>query len=482
MAYNVENLFDIDGVSAYEDYVATEYGATEMLSKLDGIVEVLGKINDGKGPDILVFNEIELDQTPESSVEDIGAWLDGHAGREVRDLLLTGEGGSSGLAGVPAHVWLAKAIEDAGLGRYHVAVTDEKPGVYEDGRQIGVRNVIFSRYPITSVKTHRTRSARAILEAVLDVEGAPLTVFANHWKSGAGDPESEKIRFDNAQTLRKRLDQIFQENPLADVVVAGDLNSHYNQGRRYREMRKTGINDVLGSQGNELVIRGKDRDLYNLWFELPSDRRGSDIYRNEWGTLMHIILSRGLYDQAGLQYVDNSFSVVAIPDLNADDFGRPIRWNPLGGGYSDHFPLLAKFRRVRGEGAPQWMPLNRPSQGEETSEPRRVDFASVEILKSARDASKLPEGTDLQDGSFNGRVFKVTSPTEIDKRGVVRVQVGGKTFELYSHDEKVREEYKKRAAKDGQLTFYGELSIFKKRWQFLIHGKEWLVPTGSGKH
>ena len=44
-----------------------------------------------------------------------------------------------------------------------------------------------------------------------------------------------------------------------DLVVAGDLNSHYNQKQRYREMRTTGINDILGSQGNELAVRGTDR-------------------------------------------------------------------------------------------------------------------------------------------------------------------------------------------------------------------------------
>lgn len=83
----------------------------------------------------------------------------------------------------------------------------------------------------------------------------------------------------NATTLRTRLDELLATDPNADFIVAGDLNSHYNQKQRYRAMGTTAINDVLGSQGNELNLRGKDRDLYNLWFELPSDQRGSDIYK-----------------------------------------------------------------------------------------------------------------------------------------------------------------------------------------------------------
>ena len=70
-------------------------------------------------------------------------------------------------------------------------------------------------------------------------------------------------------------------------------------------MKTTGLNDVLRSQGNELAVRGPQRDLYNLWFELPAPERGSDTYRGEWGTLMHLIISRGLYDFRGVQYVDN---------------------------------------------------------------------------------------------------------------------------------------------------------------------------------
>ena len=481
VTYNVENLFDVDGLSAYSDYQSENYGPREMLLKLQGIVRVLGTVSSSwggrqrTGPDVIVFNEIEIDQTPESRVEDLGAWLDAHAGKSVESLL-GGESLDEGLRGLPANVWLAKALEDGGLGRYEVAETDEGPGVYEDGRPIGVRNVIFSRFPIKDIRTHRTLNARAILEVRIDVEGYPLIVFGNHWKSGAGDLAAESIRIENARTLRGRLDEIFAENPMADVVVAGDLNSHYNQGRRYREMRRTGIEDVLGSQGNEIALRGQERDLYNLWFEVPSDKRGSDIYQNEWGTLMHIIVSRGLYDRMGIQYVDNSFAVLSIPELNMDDFGRPKRWDFLVGGYSDHFPLLARFRVAEQVENPRWMALSRPSRGEMSQEPRRVNFALVDILKNVRDASKLPKGTDLQDGSFNGLVFKVQAPARVDRRGVVLVEVCGKEFELYSSDDEIRRELKARVEQKGELRFYGELGTFRKRWQFLIHGREWLIP------
>ncbi|MEI6035255.1 MAG: endonuclease/exonuclease/phosphatase family protein [Verrucomicrobiae bacterium] len=477
VVYNVENLFDADGVAAYEDFQPATYTPAHLAVKVENIAKVLARVDEGRGPDIVVFNEIELDQTPESSVKDYDAWLDSLKGKKVADLL-AGPAVPEALAGLPAEAWLLKACSDAGLKGYHVATTDERPGAYGDGRSAAIRNVIFSRFPITSVRTHPTPNARAILEVVLDVDGHPLTLFANHWKSGAGDIVAEAARLENARTQRKLLDGILEADPHADVIVAGDLNSHYNQKRRYREMKQTGINDTLGAQGNELALRGKGADLYNLWFELPSNNRGSDIYKEEWGTLMHIILARGLYDQNGIQYEDNSFAVLKIPGLNADIFGRPIRWSrsKFPSGFSDHFPISARFRTV-GDGArDRWMPLNQPSLTESgPGTPVRVQTSAVDLFDCAVKTSELPPGTNLRDGSFDGRVFFVEAPATVDERGYVHVQVLGGDYDVFSHDKDVRPLVRYQAKSDARLSFFGELGTYRGRWQFLVHGKEWLT-------
>ena len=475
VTYNVENLHDADGVAIYDDYQSADYTAEHLAVKAGNVAKVLSRI-DG-GPDVIAFNEIELDQTPESSVKDIDAWLASVKDKTVSDLL-AGDSVLADSAGLPAEAWLLKALSDAGLTGYHVAATDEKPGVYADGRGIAVRNMIFSRFPITAVRTHLTPNARAILEATLDVDGHPLTVFANHWKSGASDAESEVIRLENARTLRGRIDELLAKDPNADIIVAGDLNSHYNQKRRYRAMKETGINDILGAQGNELSLRGKNADLYNLWFELPSNNRGSDIYKDEWGTLMHLIVSRGLYDQNGIQYVDNSFRVMKIPGMNADVFGRPVRWSKskTPSGFSDHFPIIAAFRTVDTRDKTRWMSLTQPSVVESSpEEPVRVETSTVDLFASATPISKLPAGTALRDGSFNGRVFFVEAPATVDERDIVRVKVLGEEYEIYTHDQNLRPAIRERAKKDGRLRFYGELGTYRDRWQFLIHGKEWLA-------
>lgn len=470
VVYNVENLFDADGVAVYDDYKAPGYTPAHLATKLANISRVLKTADQGRGPDVAVFCEIEADQTPESAVKDPAAWLAEHADRRCSDLLAQ-QPLPEELAGVPAEVWLLKALSDEGMRGYQIVSGDDRSGA------IAVKCAIFSRFPVKRVRLHPIQNARPIIEAELDVDGHPLVVFANHWKSGAGDPATEADRRANARVLRARLDELLKADPNADIIIGGDLNSHYNQNTRYREMRETGINDVLGSQGNELAIRGKDRDLYNLWFELPSDARGSDVFKGEWGTLMHLLVARGLYDLRGVQYEDNSFAVMKIPGLNADALGLPVRWRPFsatGAGFSDHFPLYARFRTVEDNRPGRWMPLAAPATEDGAGETRKVDYSRVDLFAHAIKPGELPAGANLRDGSYNGKVFYIEATAAVNDKGHVSVKVRGEDYDVFSHKKEIRDALRAGAREGKELRFYGELGIYKGNWQFVVQGKEWV--------
>ena len=92
MVYNVENLFDIDRVARFDDYVENPndsegYGPGKLLRKLEGIRRVLGAVDGGKGPDILLINELEVDATPETTVSDPARFLTEHRGERVSEIL-----------------------------------------------------------------------------------------------------------------------------------------------------------------------------------------------------------------------------------------------------------------------------------------------------------------------------------------------------------------------------------------------------------
>lgn len=470
VVYNVENLFDADGVAAYEDYQGAKYTAAHLSVKLGNIAKVLATIDQGKGPDVILFCEVEADQTPESRVADTAAWLKAHEDKRYNELLaqtpLPPE-----LAGVPAEVWLLKALQDEGMSGYHVVNGDHANG------GIAVKCVTFSRFPVKASRLHPIQKARPIIEAALDVDGHVLHVFNNHWKSGAGDVVTEVDRRANAQVLRKRVDELLADDPNADIVIGGDLNSHYNQKSRYREMKETGINDILGSQGNELAVRGKERDLYNLWFELPSAARASDVFRGEWGTLVHVIVSRGLYDMRGVQYEDNSFAVMKLTGLNADSLGLPQRWKPYpapGSGFSDHFPLSVRFRTVDDNRTDRWMPLERPTTDESAST-LKVDYAPVDLFQSAMKIAELPAGVDLRDGTHTGKIFYFTSETAyLNDKGHVKVKIGELDYDVFSHRKEIRDRLRERVRAGEPFGFYGELGTYKGDWQFVVQGKDWI--------
>ena len=69
---------------------------------------------------------------------------------------------------------------------------------------------------------HPLERARPILETKISVNGKPLILFNNHWKSGASSASLEKVRLGNAQVLRKRIDDLLERRS----------RRRHNRGRR----------------------------------------------------------------------------------------------------------------------------------------------------------------------------------------------------------------------------------------------------------
>jgi hypothetical protein len=472
VAYNVENLHDVDGVAQFEEYQPANYTRAHALTKFTNVAKAVAMFEGGRGPDVLILCELEVDFTPAKAPLDFEAMLARYAGTTLAEML--GPKFDAAVGDLPAEALLLKAFADRGLTGYHVVVPDAVHTL-NNSRQLEQKCVIFSRFPVTATKAHVTTDARPILEAQLDVDGAPLYVFANHWKSGASDDATEATRVANAKTLRTRLDEILKADPNADIVLGGDFNSQYNQRQRYTNMKVTGINDVLGAQGDELAVRGP-RDLYNLWYELPLAERGSDTYRGEWGTLMHLIISRGLYDYRGVQYVDNSFGVGRFIGLNADAKGLPDRWRfdpPAGAGFSDHFPVYAKFITVKDGRADRYLALKNPGVEDAGKVERvKVDFARVDLEKAALTAATLPPGANIRTPAFRGKIFRVEGVVAAGDR--LGVEFRGETYDIWSYDEALRKQLAAAHRPGTPIKFYGELSQYKDRWQFVVQDPSWV--------
>jgi hypothetical protein len=472
LVYNVENLFDADGKAMFEDYQPARYSRAHVLTKLQNITKTVARFENGRGPDVILFQEIEADLTPGPTAPDYAAVLQRFAGWKIEEML--GGKFTPEIADLPAEALLLKAMHDAGLTGYTV-VAAENIKSPDSKNPLGQKNVTFTRFPVKAVRSHPTLDARAILEVLVDADGHPLHLFNNHWKSGASSPETEPARMANARTLRDRLDEILRADPNADIIIGGDFNSQYNQKQRNPQLKITGLNDILGSQGNELAVRGKQRDLYNLWFELSPGERGSDTYQGEWGTLMQMLITRGLYDYRGVQYIDNSFGVAKIPGLNVDDSGLPVRWSfagPAGSGFSDHFPIYAKFITVKDNRTDRYLPLRNASSESGLASANRIDFSKVDLEKVAVKVSDLPPGVALRDGEYVGKIMRVEG--RIGPGKGLTVEVRGDLYDIFSFEKELRDRLRKEYAAGAEIRFYGELNQYRGRWQFIIRDGSWV--------
>ena len=173
-----------------------------------------------------------------------------------------------------------------------------------------------------------------------------LSVYVNHWPSRSRGRElSEPNRVSAAGTVRKSVDNEFSINPDSKIMIIGDFNDEPSNISLLNTLRALAIN-CNSSESISAVISS---DLYNIAYSAYDDSLGTYLYKGDWNMLDQIIVSGDLIINPGLKYVCNSFEIykpyylvtrsgnykgAAFPTFG----GR----NYLGG-YSDHFPVVAKF-------------------------------------------------------------------------------------------------------------------------------------------
>jgi hypothetical protein len=346
VAYNVENLFDQtddDRNSGYGDYRISP-NAQGMSSNYAEQVEFNGSM--------MNFTQIKIEGI-RRALQAIDP-----AGPEV-----------VGLVEIESRASLEQLLARmSDLGYVAGEFTDWAPNTTPNAVGLG----LISKFPIKSKQlilpgtpgpvTNDAEPARPILKVTLDISGHDLIVYVNHWKSKGG-PES--MRVVSAKALAEDLKTVLENNPRADYIIAGDLNSNYNETITIEDEHndtnnQTGINQVLNAQGDELktaklAVTGIK---YNLHYELDrAARRTGWHFGHGWSSMDNMIVGAGLYDTIGVTYVDNSFE---IPASHMERFkflftaeGTTNRWKQSregnytkheAGGFADHLPIYARFR------------------------------------------------------------------------------------------------------------------------------------------
>lgn len=304
-AWNVENLFDTDDDPEKKDEDFTPEGFKEwtnerLSTKLENLKKVIESMNNGAGPDILGMEEVENQSIADSLV--------------------------------------------SSLNEKYKLVYSESP----DGR--GIDNcLVFNTEKLTfvsleAVPVHLSDNwptRDLIITELLTTTGDTLSVIVNHWPSRSGGQEkSEPNRIAAATSLKNYLVEKNFCTSSKYFVMMGDFND---------EPDNISITDHLGVTGYEENTTVSDSGLYNLAAKLDSDSLGTYLYRGTWNMLDQMIVSGNVIKDDSFVYVKNSFTIYK-PEfmVTKDGYYKGSAIPTYGGkkylgGYSDHFPVYAKF-------------------------------------------------------------------------------------------------------------------------------------------
>ncbi|MCH8171253.1 MAG: endonuclease/exonuclease/phosphatase family protein [Bacteroidetes bacterium] len=189
---------------------------------------------------------------------------------------------------------------------------------------------------------------RDILKVILKTNNNDtLYVFINHWPSRRGGQEkSEKNRLQAAQTLRNNIEELNSTKQNPNILIMGDFNDTPTN-KSFRDVLKAKplVNFLMKIKKHTEQIKG----IYNLAYETAVNRKGTMKYRKVWYMLDQIIVSTAMLREKGFTYLLGSFKIFK-PNFIIEKTGR-YKGSPLPtyggnnylGGYSDHFPVLAKF-------------------------------------------------------------------------------------------------------------------------------------------
>lgn len=303
--YNLENLFDLNNNrhTNDSDFLPTSVKKwtpkryQDKLRKLGYAISNIGKRETGKHPALVGLAEVENAKT-------------------IRDLIASNH------------------LEDCHYDFVHYDSLDER-GI--DVALLYDKNVfeVLTSEPFTIELTDDDGSpdyTRDILLVSGLLDGEKVHVIVNHWSSRReGAEETEPKRMASSQKLSEIITSLRIVNQNAKIIVIGDFNDdpHSNSIKR--------------------LIEGLD--LFNPMETLRSYNRGTSYYKRQWNLFDQIFISTNFFktSDTSLEFSSaNIFDEDFLKLFNGPYKGSPFRTyvgKKYKGGYSDHFPVYAIFKK-----------------------------------------------------------------------------------------------------------------------------------------
>ncbi len=309
VSYNVQLLFDsIDHGDEYSPFTLEEGYSTALYHKrLEALSKALTQDQNFEN-DIIVLQEVENDRVVSDFIESY--------------------------------------LPNRGFTYYVVSEEKSSP----------IEIAILSRYEIVDAHIHSIPNQRPIVEAVIDVEGEKIRLFALHLRSQrAGFEESEVERVASVKALTSIIENYNKRGLSFPTIIAGDFNesiTSYEQNNKEIQTAMIPYDAVLwndeGIDGSLLVTGAivNEKNWYSFYLDPSQMNRlrvpGSYYYQGVWESFDQILLSKEFFDVIGLEFERGG--IKEAPHLLTDE-GIPFRYDTRKDeGYSDHLPVYVILR------------------------------------------------------------------------------------------------------------------------------------------
>jgi len=311
--WNVENFFDTLNTNGKNDEEFSpaskkHWNSERYQTKVLHLALVIGDMNNKRGPDILGMSETETKEV-------------------VNDLV------SSTIKNLIYNVVRIQAPDERHISTALIYKSDKFELLNAVGDTVHLEN------------NHPTRLILHV--SLLTKNNDTLHVFVNHWPSRLGGREESEInRVAAAKTLRASVDALLKTNPLANIVIMGDFNDEPDNNSIKRDL-----------DAEEFICDSANfsYSLHNLAWEKKRSGEGTLKYRDEWDLLDQIIVSSADIqpEHQSFYYLCGSFTIfkpVYMIETDEKYAGSPLPTyggNKYLAGYSDHFPVFAKFISIK---------------------------------------------------------------------------------------------------------------------------------------
>lgn len=320
MTYNVENLFDTkhdDGKSDYtflpltvkdkskkqKKYCETikvpkwkdecfnlDWSESNLKSKMKNTAAAILQVNDGKGPDVLILQEIENKRV---LTELVRTYL---SGANYTSILL---------------------IEGNDIRGIDTAIVTRLPVVGEP---------ILHEVPFVQISGEELKDTRGILEAELELPNQEkLFVYANHFPAPFHKREYRIQAYNYLSSLMRN------KGETALQIAGGDFNTPGTESKKYNVL----IDHVQPNWiiAHQVAYKGQEGSSY-----YPKDKT--------WSFLDMLLLSKPFSDGKGWEWVPGSFVVAnkASGQLTPEGFPQGFDTR-TGAGMSDHLPLYLEIEK-----------------------------------------------------------------------------------------------------------------------------------------